>query len=267
MSVHPTIAGWGNFEHDRWELYDTDRDPTESHDLAAKHPSKLRELINLWFHEAGRFNGLPLVDGTAVEILADPTRPQVAPPRDHFVYYPDTAEVPETAAVNIRNRSYGIAVEITIDSPDAGGVLFSHGARFGGHSLYVKDGRLKYVYNFVGSKEQIVESTRRIPTGTVILGASFVREGDTMPTTGALSLFIDEEKVGEGRITTQPGNFSLVGEGLNVGRDPAEPVTDDYPGTSPYAFTGGRIKDAVVDVSGEHSVDLELEALAVMKRE
>ena len=63
-----------------------------------------------------------------------------------------------------------------------------------------------------------------------------------MPTTGTLSLYINDEKVGEGRIMTQPGNFSLVGEGLNVGKDPAEPVTDDYPGTRPYAFTGGTIQ-------------------------
>ena len=66
---------------------------------------------------------------------------------------------------------------------------------------------------------------------------------------------------------TQPGNFSLVGEGLNVGRDPAEPVTSDYSGTSPYAFNGGTIRHAVVDVSGEQYVDLELEAIALMKRE
>jgi len=131
----------------------------------------------------------------------------------------------------------------------------------------VKDGKLKYVYNFVGSKEQIVESTKEIPPGKTILGASCVREGDSMPTTGTLSLFVGDEKVGEGQIMTQPGNFSLVGEGLNVGRDPAEPVTDDYPGSTPFAFTGGTIKEAVVDVSGEHYVDLELEALAMMKRE
>ena len=267
VSVHPTIAGWGHFDQDRWELYDTEEDPTESHDLAAENPVKVQEMINLWFHLAGLYNGLPLIDKTAVEVLADPTRPQVAPPRDRYIYYPDAAEVPESAAVNIRNRSYTIAVEVDIESEDAAGVLFSHGARFGGHALYVKDRKLKYVYNFVGSKEQIVESTKEIPTGKVILGASFVREGDSMPTTGTLSLFIDDEKVGEGQIMTQPGNFSLVGEGLNVGKDPAEPVTDDYSGTSPYAFTGGTIKEAIVDVSGEHYVDLELEALAMMKRE
>jgi arylsulfatase len=88
-----------------------------------------------------------------------------------------------------------------------------------------------------------------------------------MPTTGTLSLFVDDEKVGEGTIMTQPGNFSLVGEGLNVGQDPASPVTDAYPGTRPFAFTGGTIKEAIVDVSGEQYVDLELEALAMMKRE
>jgi Sulfatase len=267
VSVHPTISGWGHFDRDRWELYDTEADPTESRDLAAEHPEKVQEMVNLWFHEAGKYNGLPLMDRTAVEVLADPTRPQVVPPRDRYVYYPGTAEVPETAAVNIRNRSYTIAVGVDIESEQAAGVLFSHGARFGGHALYVKDGKLKYVYNFVGTNEQTVESTKQIPTGEVVLSAGFVKEGDDMPTTGILSLYVGDEKVGEGRIMTQPGNFSLVGEGLNVGRDPAEPVTDDYPGRSPFAFTGGTIRQAIVDVSGEPFVDLEKEAIALMARE
>ena len=268
VSVHPTIAGWGHFDEDRWELYDTENDPTESARPRRRAPGEGagadQPLVPPRRHvqrAAARWTRPP------VEVLADPTRPQVAPPRDRYVYYPDAAEVPEAAAVNIRNRSYSIAVEVNVEDADASGVLFSHGARFGGHALYVKDRKLKYVYNFVGSNEQIVESTREIPTGKVIFGASFVREGESMPTTGTLSLFIDDELVGEGRIMTQPGNFSLVGEGLNVGKDPAEPITDDYAGASPFAFTGGTIKEAVVDVSGEHYVDLELEALAMMKRE
>jgi hypothetical protein len=267
VSVHPTIAGWGHFDQDRWELYDTEADPTESHDLAAEHPTKVQEMVNLWFHEAGKYHGLPLLDRTAVEVLADPSRPQVAPPRDRYVYYPGTAEVPEAAAVNIRNRNYTIAVGVDVESEDAAGVLFSHGARFGGHALYVKDRRLKYVYNFVGSNEQTIESTKEVPTGEVVLSAAFAKENDELPTTGTLSLFINDEKVGEGQIMTQPGNFSLVGEGLNVGKDPAEPITDDYSGTSPYAFTGGTIKQAIVDVSGEPVVDLEKEAIAMMARE
>ncbi|WP_410960402.1 hypothetical protein, partial [Salmonella sp. SAL4431] len=76
------------------------------------------------------------LDLTAVEVLRDPTRPQVAPPRDQYIYYPDAAEVPESAAVNIRNRNYSIAVDVNIETPEAEGVLFSHGATFGGHSLY-----------------------------------------------------------------------------------------------------------------------------------
>jgi arylsulfatase A-like enzyme len=267
VSVHPTIADWGNFGEDRWELYNTDEDPTEVHDLAAEHPSKLRELVDLWYHEAGKYNGLPLMDTMAVELLADPTRPQVAPPRERYVYYPDAAEVPESAAVNIRNRSYKIAVSAGIESPEASGVLFSHGARFGGHSLYLKDGRLKYAYNFVGSNLQTIESDRPIPQGDVILAAVFEREGNQMPATGTLSLYINDDKVGEGHIMTQPGNFSLVGEGLNVGKDPGEPVTSDYDGQSPYTFRGGTIHEAIVDVSGQPYVDLEKEAVAMAMRE
>jgi arylsulfatase len=101
----------------------------------------------------------------------------------------------------------------------------------------------------------------------VLLSAAFVKDGDGMPTTGTLSLFINDEQVGEGRIMTQPGNFSLVGEGLNVGKDPGEPVTADYPGTNPFPFTGGTVAKAIVDVSGEPFIDLEKEAIAMMARE
>ena len=173
------------------------------------------------------------------------------------MYYPGTAEIPESASVNIRNRSYTIAVDVDVQTPEAEGVLFSHGARFGGHSLYVKDRKLKYVYNFVGLQRADRRVDQRGSAGNVILSAAFERGGEGMPTTGTLSLYIGDEKVGEGQITTQPGNFSLVGEGLNVGKDPGEPVTDDYPGSRPYAFAGGTIRQAVVDVSGEPFVDLE----------
>jgi arylsulfatase len=146
-------------------------------------------------------------------------------------------------------------------------VLFSHGAKFGGHSLYVKDRKLKYAYNFCGIVEQMVVSTEDVPIGQTILSAAFERDGDDMPTHGTLTLFIGDRAVGSGQIKTQPGNFSLVGEGLNVGRDGGEPVTDNYPGTAPWAFTGGTIKQVIVDVSGEHFIDIEKEALAMMKRE
>jgi hypothetical protein len=146
-------------------------------------------------------------------------------------------------------------------------VLFSHGAKFGGHALYIKDGKLKYAYNFCGITEQIVTSELDVPTGTAILSAAFVREGTDMPTHGTLTLYIGDKAVGSGQIRTQPGHFSLSGEGLNVGKDVGEPVTNDYPGQRPWTFTGGTIKQVIVDVSGAPYFDVEKEAAAIMSRE
>ena len=109
-----------------------------------------------------------------------------------------------------------------------------------------------------------------MPTGeNLILSASFDKDGEDPPhvSTGILSLYHGDKKVGEGRIKTQPGQFKLAGEGLCVGRDSGEAVTDDYPGDAPYRFTGGTIKRVAVDVSGEPYLDLEREAQAMMSRE
>ena len=183
------------------------------------------------------------------------------------MYYPGTAEVPESVAPNIRNRSYTIAVEVTLDTDEAEGVLFAHGARFGGHALYIKDRKLKYVYNFVGDTEQIVESAERLPTGHMVVSASFEREGDAMPAEGTLTLHVGDTEAGRGRIKTQPGKFSIAGEGLNIGKDGGEPVTDDYPGQAPWPLTGGTIVRAAVDVSGQPFVDLAAEARIAFMRD
>ena len=257
---------WADYPTQQWELFDTNLDPSECHDLADQNPEKLQELIALWWTQAGQYNALPLENRGVVEILAT-ERPQIAKPRERYVYYPGCAEVPESVAPNIRNRSYSIAVEANIDTADATGVLFSHGARFGGHALYIKDGKLKYAYNWVGMFEQIVESTEPITTGHAVFSASFEREGDTMPAEGTLTLHIGKTKVGEGRIKTQPGKFSIAGEGLNIGKDTAEPVTDDYAGQMPWPFTGGTIERAVVDVSGEPFIDLAREAAMAFARD
>ncbi len=190
--------------------------------------------------------------------------------RNRYVYYPGTAEVPESEAVNLRNRSYSIGALVDIPATGAQGVLFAQGSRFGGHALYVKDNRLQYVYNFVGMTMETVVATADVPTGeNLILSASFDKDGEDPPgvASGILSLFHGDTKVGEGRIKTQPGKFSLAGEGLCVGRDSGEAVTDDYPGIEPWRFTGGTINRVAVDVSGEPYVDLEREAVAMMARE
>jgi arylsulfatase len=268
-SVHGAApSDWSHFVQDRWELFDTEQDRSECHDLADQHPELLEELKSLWYSEAGKYFGLPLEDRGAIAILTTP-RPHLAAPRDRYVYFPNTLEVPEAVAVNVRGRSYKIAAEVEIQSPEAGGVLFAHGHAFGGHALYVKDGKLKYVYDYLGIAEQVVESSTDVPSGVCVLGVDFTKESQTPEaTTGSLSLYIDDTKVGELHdVRIQNGKFALCGEGLNIGRDGASPVTWDYPGDRPWAFTGGTIRRVVVDVSGEPYLDLEKEAMAVLSRE
>ena len=178
------------------------------------------------------------------------------------MYRPGGAEIPESVAPNIRNRSYTIAAEVEIETPEAGGVLFSQGSRFGGHALYVTDGKLKYVYNWIGEHVQTIESDEPIPTGHVVLSASFEREGDTLPAVGTLSLYIARPEGRRGHDPHAARKFGLGGGGLIVGRSGAEPVTDDYAGERPWAFVGGTIKRVVIDVSGEAFVDLVQEARA-----
>jgi arylsulfatase len=269
VTTHPTLSGWGHFDQDVWELYHTDVDRSEMHDRSTEEPERLQELINLWYAEAGANGAFPLDDRSGLELLTTP-RPVLSPPRNRYIYYPGLAEVPESQAVNIRNRSYAIGAVVDIPAPGAAGVLFAHGSRFGGHALYVKDNRLHYVYSFVGSLEQKVVADQELPTGErLILSAAFEKEGEDPPgvSIGTLSLFHGDVKVGEARIRTQPGKFSIGGEGLCVGRDSSDPVTGDYPGSAPWALTGGTIDRVVVDVSGEPYVDLEREAVAMLSRE
>jgi arylsulfatase A-like enzyme len=269
VTDHPALSGWGGFDEDVWQLYNTDVDRAELHDLAAERPDKLRELVNLWYAEAGRNDAFPLDDRSAFEIIMTP-RPLLTPSRDRYVYFPGQADVPEAQAVNVRNRSYSIGALVDLPSADAEGVIFAHGARFGGHALYVKDSRLHYVYDFVGSLEQIVVADEDVPTGDdQILSASFDKHGEDPPgvANGTLSLYHGNKLVGQAAIKTQPGKFVIGGEGLCIGRDSGAGVTDDYPGLMPWKFTGGTIKRVAVDVSGEPYLNLEREAVAMMMRE
>jgi len=269
ITTHPTISGWGHFNDDVWELYHTEEDRSELHDLADDHPDRVRELVNLWFAEAGGNGAFPLDDRSALEILLTP-RPVLSPPRERYVYFPDVADVPEHQAVNVRNRSFSIGALVDIPAAGAHGVLFAHGSAFGGHALYIKDDRLHYVNNFVGMMEQRIDATEDLPRGeNLILSVSFEKDGEDPPgvSTGIASLYHGDRKVGEGRIKTQPGYFELAGEGLCVGRDSGMAVTEDYDGEAPHRFIGGTIHRVAVDVSGEPYLDLERQAEAMLARE
>ena len=264
-SVHPAIAGWSHFAKDRWELFNLDTDRNQLHDLADQHPEILEQMKNLWFFEAGRFKGLPLDDRTAVEIL-NASRPEAAKPRQHFIYYPDCAAVPEAVAADIRGRDFNIIAQLSIDTPDAEGIIFEVGSRFGGHVLFIKDRKLHYVYNWLGEKVQHLVSNSNIPTGHHQLGVRFRPDGkEGNSPVGEAMLYFDSESVGSMHIMTQAGYFSLVGAGLLVGRAEGQPVCEDY--ETPFAFTGGKIKQLLVDVSGERYRDMVKEAAAMLARD
>ena len=127
-----------------------------------------------------RNGAFPLDDRSPLEIILTP-RPLLAPPRDRYVYFPGTADVPEQQAVNIRNRSFAIGALVDIPAAGAEGVLFAHGARFGGHALYVKENRLHYVNSFVGIVEQKIDATEDLPTGEDLILVGLVREGRRGP--------------------------------------------------------------------------------------
>lgn len=210
---------------------------------------------------------MPLDDRSPREILGTP-KPQPGVPRDRYVYYPHSSDVPESVAVNIRGRSYTIAAGVTLESAEAQGVLLAHGGVGGGHVLYIQNGRLNYLYNWLSDRRQLVTSEVELEPGRHVLTAEFAKTGtdpDNASATGTLTLYVDDEKVGENEIMTQPGFFALGGDGLCVGRDSSSPVSNDY--AAPFPFTGGTIDRVVVDVSGDPYVDHDKEVLAWLARD
>ena len=267
-TVHAaTPSGWSHFDKDRWELYHIEADRSQCHDLAGKEPDKLDEMKKLWFAEAAKYNGLPLADLNILETLMRP-RPYLVGDRTTFTYYPNTAEVGIGAAVEIRGQSFSVLAEVTVDTAGAEGVIFKQGGAHGGHVLFIQDGRLHYIFNFMGEDEQKVSSAGAVPTGKHVLGVRYVRggtvEGSHTPL-GEATLFIDDAAVGSlADMKVHPGTFGLAGAGLSVGRNSGSAVSGSY--KAPYAFSGGTIRQVVVDVSGKPYEDVEKElALAFAK--
>jgi len=267
-TVHAaTPSGWSHFDKDPWELYHIEADRSQCHDLAGKEPERLEEMKKLWFAEAGKYNGLPLADMNILETLMR-SRPYLVGDRTTFTYYPNTAEVGIGAAVEIRGQTFSVLAEVTVDTTGAEGVIFKQGGAHGGHVLFIQDGRLHYIYNFMGEEEQKISSSGAAPMGKHVFGVRFVRggtvEGSHTPL-GEATLFIDDAAVGSlADMKVHPGTFGLAGAGLSVGRNSGSAVSSSY--KAPYAFSGGTIQQVVVDVSGKPYEDVEKElALAFAK--
>jgi hypothetical protein len=146
-------------------------------------------------------------------------------------------------------------------------VIFAHGSRFGGHTLFIKDGRLNYVYNFLGIPPEQTFTSGVLAPGAHALGMEFVREsaGEHGESIGTCKLYVDDQIVAEGPMRAQIGKFTLCGDGLCIGWDSADAVSGQY--VNPFPFEGGKLLGVAIDVSEEQYLDLELEALAALARE
>jgi len=217
------------FDEDVWELYDTNTDWTQSKDIAKENPQKLHELQRLWLIEAVKYNVLPLDDRFAERANPDIAgRPQLIVGTRQLLFN-GMGRLSESSIVNMKNKSHSVTAEVFVPSSGAQGVIVAQGGLTGGWSLYAKDGKPKYCYNFYGVNRYTVEGTSQIPPGTHQVRMEFKYDGGGLAKGGAVTLFIDGKNAGGGRVgQTEPMVFS-ADETCDVGNDFGAPVTYDYP--------------------------------------
>jgi arylsulfatase A-like enzyme len=261
VALHAPLTGKGHFDKDQWHLYHVDEDRSESKDVSKEHPERVQTLIKAWFEEADKNLVLPLDDRTALEILGL-ERPSDEPPRERYIYHPGTSPVPEGVAVNTRGRSYKILADVEITDANCSGVVFAHGSRFGGHTLFIKNKKLYYVYNFLGIKPEQQFVSPELKPGKYTFGMEFTREkaGKYQESIGKTKLYVNDKVVAEGPMRTQPGKFTLSGDGLCIGRDSGDAVSQEY--KSPGEFKGGTILGVAVTVETAQYLDLKAKAAA-----
>jgi arylsulfatase A-like enzyme len=232
-----------------WELFDTTKDFALTNNLAAKQPQKLAELKKLFLAEASKNFALPIDDRVFERINAELVgRPDLMAGRTSLTLAEGMHGMSENVFLNIKNKSKTLTAEIEVaEGVIANGTLIAQGGRFGGWSLYVKDGVPGYHYNFLGLQQQAVVSTEKIPTGKSTIRFEFAYDGGGLGKGGTGTLLINDKKVGEGRIErTQPMIFS-ADETADVGIDLATPVVEAI-GAERKSKFNGRIPSITVMV-------------------
>ena len=247
------------FDDDRWELFHVAEDFSECHDLAAQEPEKLRELQDLWWQEAERYHVLPLDNRPGVAIAEPP--PTGLRERTRYEYRPGGGMVPEAVAVDVKRRSHTITAEVEIPDGGAEGVLLAMGAILGGYSLYVQDGRLQYVHNLVGRREDHLAASEPLTPGPHTL--AFAYRCDDPFGGGHATLTVDGAVVAETDIRRfTPVRFSITGAGLTCGYDGTSQITARYRGR--FAFSG-TLHKVVVDIDpAARAVDYDEEVRAAL---
>jgi arylsulfatase A-like enzyme len=236
------------FADDVWELYNTNTDWSQAHDLAAEMPEKLEKLEALFMEEARKYNVLPLDDRRVERFNSDLAGRPVLVKGSAQLLFGGMERLSEHAVINIKNKSHAVTAEIEVPEGGADGVIISQGGAFAGWSLYVKNGRPKYCYNLFGVRHFYVEGETEIPSGTHQVRMAFDYDGGGLGKGGTVSLYLDGEKTGEGRVEgTVPMIFS-GDETCDVGSDTASPVSDDYT-VQASRFTG-TIGWVQIDLAG-----------------
>jgi arylsulfatase A-like enzyme len=233
-----------------WELYHVAEDYAETRNVAAQNRDKLIEMIATWYAEAGKYNVLP-IDGRGTARLVE-ERPQLARPRDLYVYYPGTSSVANKIAARVLNRPHSITATVELAN-GAEGVLVAQGGSSGGYSLYVKDHKLHYAYNFLGIQQYHLASDATLTDGRHELRFEFEPTGKPdlahgKGTPARAQLYVDGKLVGQTDLpVTIPLDIGIT-DGLTCGRDDGSTVTTDY--RAPFTFNGA-LEKIVVDISGD----------------
>ncbi|HEY8034735.1 MAG TPA: arylsulfatase [Methylobacter sp.] len=233
---------------DVWELYDAQQDFSLSHDLAKENPKKLAEMQKLFMTEAPKYNVLPIDDRLFERFNADLVgRPDLMGGRTSLTLGEGMTGMLENVFINVKNHSKTITAEIEVPQGGAKGVILAQGGRFGGWSLYLKDGKPAYTYNFLGLSHDTVIAADALQAGKATLVFDFAYDGGGMGKGGTGTLSVNGRKVAEGRIDrTQPSVFS-ADETADVGVDEATPVVDGIGEGSQTRFTG-KVEKVTVEV-------------------
>jgi arylsulfatase len=219
----------GLLSEDKWELYHVAEDFSQANDLAASNPDKLNELYELFVEEAIKYDVLPIDDRTFERFnAAIAGRPDLMGSRISLTVYPGMTHMTENAFINVKNRSHTITAEVEIPQGGGEGVILSQGGRFAGWSLYMKDGRVSYVHNWVGKERYTITTPEPVAAGKATIRYEFQYDGGKPGSGGTGTIFVDGQRVTEGRIdNTTPFLFS-ADETADVGTDGATPVTEEY---------------------------------------
>jgi hypothetical protein len=256
------------FDDDVWELYDGSKDWSQAHDLAKEIPEKLHELQRLWLIEATKYNVLPLDDRRVERFNADLAgRPQLVKGNSQLLFG-GMGRLSENCVLVTKNKSFSITAELEVPSKGAEGVIIHQGGAFGGMSLYAKNGKAKFAYNFFGLQTFTTEARQPIPAGKHQVRMEFAYDGGGLGKGGNVSLYYDGKKVGEGRVErTAPMAFSSD-ETTDVGRDTATPVSSDY--TRQTSVFNGKVNWVQIDLgkdTHDHFISAEERLSLAMARQ